>query len=118
PFGEVRIMPEIPLAVPPATTNCVPVQTIFRRVQVASSDEVRWVQVLPSGEVRIMPRPPTVTHTPFPDVAEYNACPVPVVRTIQFTPSKEVWSAPEPPVATNWLPATSRPMTEFITATC
>ena len=63
--------------------------------------EVLEVHVVPSEEVRTVPRPPTVTKVPFPYATLYRVSVVPEVLSVQVVPSEEVRMIPETPTITN-----------------
>ena len=56
--------------------------------------EVLSVQVIPSGEVRMVPKKPTVTKSPFPEVTPLRYFDVPEVLLFQEFPSVEVRMVP------------------------
>ena len=57
--------------------------------------EVLSVQVIPSGEVRMVPKKPTVTKSPFPEVTPLRYFDVPEVLLVHEFPSGEVRIIPE-----------------------
>jgi len=63
--------------------------------------EVLSVQVIPSGEVRMVPKKPTVTKSPFPEVTPLRYFDVPEVLLVHEVPSGEVMMVPEFPTPTN-----------------
>ena len=62
--------------------------------------EVLSVQVVPSGEVRMVPDSPTVTKSPFLEVTPLRYTHVPEVLSVQVVPFKEVRIVPEFPTET------------------
>jgi len=62
--------------------------------------EVLSVQEIPSGEVRMVPKKPTVTKSPFPEVTPLRYFDVPEVLLVHEFPSGEVRMVPELPSVT------------------
>ena len=56
--------------------------------------EVLSVKVIPSGEVRMVPKKPTVTKSPFPEVTPLRYFDVPEVLLVHEFPSGEVRMVP------------------------
>jgi len=60
--------------------------------------------VIPSGEVRMVPKKPTVTKSPFPEVTPLRYFDVPEVLSVQVVPSEEVRMVPQPTVTKSPFP--------------
>src|SRR2546429_25874 len=61
--------------------------------------EVRLVQIMPSGEVKMLV-PPTATNRPLPYVTPFRSICVPELAAIHVTASDEVRTRPASPTAT------------------
>jgi hypothetical protein len=66
--------------------------------------EVLGDQLVPSGEVRIVPALPTATNWFVDQVTPFRMAVVPEVRAVQASPSGEVRMAPLPPTIANSAP--------------
>ena len=51
--------------------------------------------MIPSGEVRMVPKKPTVTKSPFPKVTPLRYSDAPEVISVQVVPSEEVRNIPK-----------------------
>lgn len=111
PSGEVaKTIPGCPPTVPaPAAKNFVPDQvTAFKNKLTGPVVSGREVQVMPSGEVRMIELP-TAAHWVLEQVIPLRALAIPEGRGVQVKPSGEVRIVPEAPTEINCVPDQATP---------
>ena len=96
PSGDVRV------DIWPTATRWVPVQTIEKSH--SRIPDFLGVQVIPSGDVRIIPCDPTATSWEPVQIMEDRKLDIPKVLVVQTMPSGEVIMTPLSPMATSWVP--------------